>query len=89
MAPSYYCNTATQVTQISSTLTYSSADDSYYYSYCQPVQQPQETKKERVKRVAAEKMHASWKLHNQKTEKILVVKQICKPRHNIYNFKKR
>ncbi len=87
MAPSYADYTVTQVTPITGALYY--ADGSYWYEYSQPVQQKQETKKERVKRVAAEKMHASWKLHNQKTEKILVMKQICKPRHNIYNFKKR
>lgn len=42
-----------------------------------------ETKKEKIKRVAKEKMFASWKTYNQKTEKILEVKQICKPRHKI------
>lgn len=87
MAPSYGDYTVTQITSTQPTCTYSNS--SFYYSYSVPVQQKQETKKERIKRVAAEKMHASWKLHNQKTEKILVVKQICKPRHNIYNFKKR
>lgn len=49
----------------------------------------QETKKEKIKRVAKEKMFASWKTYNQKTEKILEVKQICKPRHNINKFIKK
>jgi len=48
-----------------------------------------ETKKEKIKRVAKEKMLASWKTYNQKTEKILEVKQICKPRHNINKFIKK
>lgn len=44
-----------------------------------------ETKKEKIKRIAKEKMFASWKTYNQKTEKILDIKQICKPRHNKIN----
>lgn len=44
-----------------------------------------ETKKEKTKRIAKEKMFASWKTYNQKTEKILDIKQICKPRHNKIN----
>ncbi len=43
-----------------------------------------ETKKERIKRIAKEKMFASWKSFNQKTEKIIEIKQICKPQHRIY-----
>ena len=41
--------------------------------------------KEKIKRIAKEKMFASWKTYNQKTEKILDIKQICKPRHNKIN----
>lgn len=42
-----------------------------------------ETKKERIKRIAIEKMLASWKMHNQKTQTIIEIKQICKPRHSV------
>lgn len=37
-----------------------------------------ETKKERFLRLAKEKMYASWKLQNQKEEKIFETVQICK-----------
>lgn len=42
-----------------------------------------ETKKERIKRIAIEKMHASWKKYNQKTPTTIEIKQICKPIHRI------
>jgi len=42
-----------------------------------------ETKKERIARIAKYKMLASWKTYNQKTEKIIKMKQICKPRHRL------
>jgi hypothetical protein len=44
-----------------------------------------ETKKERVKRVAKERMYASWNSYNDKTETIKEIKQLCKPRHKV-NF---
>lgn len=40
-----------------------------------------ETKKERIKRIATEKMFASWNMHNKKTEHIIEIIQVCKPRH--------
>lgn len=48
----------------------------------------QETKKERIARLAKEKMLASWKKHNQREPerpKVIQMKQICKPQHRI-NF---
>ena len=45
-----------------------------------------ETKKQRIMRIAKEKMLASWKLYNQKTEKIFEIKQICKPEHRVGYF---
>jgi hypothetical protein len=42
-----------------------------------------EPKKEKIKRVAKEKMYASWKTIDRKTETINIVKQICKPRHQM------
>lgn len=50
-------------------------------AYVKPVKA--ETKKEREKRIASEKMLASWKIYNQKTPTIIEVKQICKPQHFI------
>ena len=47
-----------------------------------------ESKKERILRVSKEKMKASWKTFNQRAEKIIQVKQICKPMHRI-NLAKR
>ena len=43
----------------------------------------EEPKKEKIKRIAKEKMYASWKTINRKTETINIVKQICKPRHQM------
>ena len=43
----------------------------------------EETKKEKIKRIAKEKMFASWKTIDRKTETINILKQICKPRHQM------
>ena len=55
---------------------------SWYY---REIQQPEikENKKERIARIAKEKMFASWKLYNEKREKVLDVRQMCKPRHRL------
>lgn len=42
-----------------------------------------ETKKQRVARIAKEKMLASWKKENFKTDKIKQVIQVCKPQHKL------
>lgn len=42
-----------------------------------------ETKKQKEARIAKEKMLASWKTINRKTETINIIKQICKPRHRV------
>ena len=46
-----------------------------------------ETKQERIKRVAKEKMLASFNLYNKKTLNIIEVIQICKPKHKLYNYR--
>ena len=43
----------------------------------------EETKKEKIQRVAKEKMLASWKTYNEKTLKIIDVKNLCKPQHRL------
>lgn len=45
--------------------------------------QKEETSKERIKRIAKEKMYASWKTYNERKITIKEVKQICKPTHKI------
>jgi len=42
-----------------------------------------ETKKQRISRIAKEKMLSSWNSFNQKTLNIKEIKQICKPKNNI------
>lgn len=48
-----------------------------------------ETKKEKEDRIAKERMFASWKTYNDKTETIKEIKQICKPRHKINHLGRR
>lgn len=43
-----------------------------------------ETKKEKVARLAKEKMHSSWKTYNEKTFQIKTILQVCKPRHKMF-----
>ena len=58
------------------------------YTYCSPQicnwrsNFIPETEKQKEKRIAKERMFSSWKLYNQVTDKIIEIKQICKPRHN-------
>ncbi len=73
MSPSYYHQNRLTVF----------TDNAVYASIISPSEK-RETKKEKTKRVAEEKMFASWKVYNQKTESIIEIKQICKPRHKIY-----
>ena len=50
--------------------------------------QQKETKKEKIARLAKEKMYASWKTRDQlepDKPKVFQLRQICKPRHRI-NF---
>jgi len=46
-----------------------------------------ETKEERLKRIAKEKMLASFNLYNKKTINIIEVIQICKPKYKLYNYR--
>ena len=63
---------------------YDSCDSSYHDRY-----KKVETKKEKLDRVSKEKMLASWKTYNEKTEHIIKIKQICKPQHKLnYRYKK-
>ncbi len=46
-----------------------------------------ETKQEKIKRIAIERMYASRKTYNQRTTSQIEIKQLCKPRHlNILKF---
>ncbi len=55
----------------------------YYASnyYVEP--KPVETKEQKTKRIAEEKMYASWKIYDQKTPTINKIKQECKPQHRM------
>lgn len=53
------------------------------YIPCNP-----ESKKDRIKRIAKERMLASRKLFNQKTQSIIQVKQFCKPQHRLGYLKR-
>ena len=78
MAPAFYTGIDITPTRIdtSNTITVSS------YSIYQKVQK-KETKKQKQKRIAKERMLASWKTYNDKTPTVKVVKQICKPIHRM------
>ena len=54
----------------------------YFDSY-RTIKQEEETEKEKIARIAKEKMYASWKTYNDRTTTIKDVKQICKPRHRV------
>lgn len=77
MAPSF----DTQITRHESTASW----DLGGYIYIIPVKK--ETKKQKIARIAKEKMYASWKTFNDKGRNIIQVKQICKPRHMAFNSK--
>ncbi len=47
----------------------------------------EETDDQKKKRIAMEKMHSSWKVYNQKTQTIIRIKQVCKPRHRINHIR--
>lgn len=57
------------------------ASGEYYYYV--PAYRKVETKKQRIKRLAKEKMLASWKTYNQKTPYVIDIKQLCKPQHKM------
>lgn len=48
-----------------------------------------ETKKEKIARIAKEKMYASWKTFQQNHISIIQVKQICKPRHKLTHMQRK
>jgi hypothetical protein len=54
-------------------------------SYTAPRPVKKETKKERVSRIATEKMLASRHVFDQKTMTVKNYKQICKPRHRLHH----
>ena len=60
-------------------------------TYCSNAVQSkfQESKKQRIARIAKEKMFASWKMYNQKTEKTIKIIQVCKPRHKLNQMGRR
>jgi hypothetical protein len=82
MAPGWQINYGPMaVTQLRIT-----GDEIYANSigYQQAKRKP-ETKKERIKRIAKERMYSSWSSYNDKTETIKEIKQLHKPRHKV-NF---
>jgi len=48
----------------------------------------EETKEERIARIAKKKMLASWDLYNEKSFRIKKVIQICKPKHRLNHIVK-
>lgn len=65
-------------------LTRVTSTDIVYANNIGYIQRKVETKKERIKRIAKEKMYASWKTFNQRTPTIIEIIQICKPKHIAY-----
>ncbi len=63
------------------------ANVDYRYSYYP--EKKKETKKERQKRIAMERMLASWKTFNKKTPTKIEIKQICKPSHRVNHMGRR
>jgi len=63
----------------------------YYSSVCYQtgnyVPVKRESKKQRIARIAKEKMFASWQLRHEKKPQVFKVIQTCKPRHVIKIFK--
>lgn len=79
MSPTYTAYDDLRITPV-----YSRIDRTGLLYFASPVTyRKQETKKERIKRIAKEKMLASWKLHNDVTLTIIKIKQYCKP-INVY-----
>ena len=76
MAPSFQYWDITKIDM--SNVMYASASQ---VAYVKPAKV--ETKKERTKIIAAEKMLASWKTYNQKTPTVIELKQICKHQHRV------
>ena len=64
-------------------ITNTNISNTVYANSFYQTQRKTETKKERIKRIAKEKMFASWKTYNQKTESIIEIKQVCKPKHKL------
>ena len=42
-----------------------------------------ETKQQKIKRIAKQRMLASWNTHHQKQNNVKQVKQNCKPQHKL------
>jgi len=55
-----------------------------YYFFAPAYKIKKETKKQRILRIAKEKMLASWKTYNQKTPYVIEIKQLCKPKHKLF-----
>ena len=80
--PSYYPFTITETNTVYSNVTNSCCP------YCRCEKKQEETKKQRIARIAKEKMLASWKIYNQKTETINEILKECKPCYNIYYYRR-
>lgn len=64
--------------------TISQSGSYYFYVRVPAYQKKKETKKQRILRIAKEKMLASWKTYNQKTPYVIDMKQLCKPKHKLF-----
>lgn len=91
MAPGFYIdNSPMAITQIAHpTQPASNWDRLTHRRACEvKYEQKEETRKEKIARLAKEKMHASWKVRDQREPdkpKVFQLRQICKPRHRV-NF---
>ncbi len=60
----------------------------YFKTYCYganfSTKKRKETKKEKIARIAKEKMHASWKTQDQISSNLFKLKQLCKPQFRIH-----
>lgn len=93
MAPGFYLDVTHHISLENAIPTSSSSTDvtpirinsGYYWQRSVQVEtRPKpETKKQRIARVAKERMLSSWNKHHDKTMTIKKVIQVCKPNHRI------
>lgn len=77
MAPDFYSNTETSITH----LTYNPGSMTYCANYVPYNHVKQETKKERIARIAKERRLASYQLYNRRMDDTKKLVQHCMPQH--------
>lgn len=55
--------------------------NNYYNNTIQIQQIKKETNKEKIQRIAKERMKASWNIHNEKFNNVIEIKQQCNHKH--------